>query len=131
MLKPDRILGFPLKAESGVQEVRMPSRAEILTVEDRYGEPTIWAAVNEQEPEVLRQFTVAPTGDDITDGPCIENIFETYIGTIHQGLNVYHVFKGCEVAFVHEEDEERSSYQNGYYKKEETRSENPKRALDT
>ena len=71
---------FPLRPEEHVEDkvlrVKMPSNADILTVQTKDGEPNIWAIVNPKEPREMRTFLAVPTGDEITKPSNL-----TYIGT--------------------------------------------------
>jgi len=74
------------------QEIAMPGKAEILTVQTQNEAPCIWALVNpDLEPE-RRHIEVFGTGHDV---PCDEHITRIYIGTyqLNGGALIFHVFE--------------------------------------
>jgi len=75
------------------QEVRLPQGAEILTVQEQYGIPCLWARVNTEESRVThRTIAMHGSGHEMSQ-PTVEA--EKYIGTfqIHSGSLVFHVFE--------------------------------------
>lgn len=77
-------------AIAGIQDIKMPEGAEVLTVQVQRGVACIWALITPELKQVVRQFTVVGTGHDIASQ------FEmNYIGTfqINGGDLVFHVFE--------------------------------------
>jgi len=59
----------------------------ILHVREQYGEtPTVWAEVDESEPEVEHVFHIVGTGMTVPSDA-------TYVGTAFTGAWVWHVYK--------------------------------------
>lgn len=77
---------FPL-AITDMQKVMMPEHAEILCVQEQFGQPCIWAIVNPEAPKVERWFCIYGTGNSM------RSEYRNYIGTAQTGPLVWHVFE--------------------------------------
>lgn len=89
-MKQKTIWKFPLKTV-GVQTIQMPLFSEILTVQEQFNEPMMWALVDpEQSERVPRTFEMVGTGHGMHD-----NYVRKYIGTYQMdaGNYVFHVFE--------------------------------------
>ena len=74
------------------QRVNLPKGAEILTVQEQYGVPCIWAQVDTTSPPEERIFETFGTGHEM---PIDMGIDRKYIGTyqIQGGSLVFHLFE--------------------------------------
>lgn len=82
-----RIWKFPI--ENG-QAIQIPEGSEPLHVaEDPQGQVCIWALIDPEKELAARMVTVVGTGWDVPDAA-------QYIGTIHQGAYVWHIYLGEE-----------------------------------
>jgi len=72
--------------------IRMPKGAQILTVQNQYGQASLWALVDPNEAHELRRIEVYETGEEITDGMGSNLV---YISTVKFGGGdlVYHFFE--------------------------------------
>ena len=68
-------------------DIKLPVGARILTVHEQNDEVVIWALVDPKAPLETRRFNIHPTGYSEVSG------LETYIGTVHIGSFVWHVFE--------------------------------------
>jgi hypothetical protein len=76
---------YPLAVESQVI-LTMPIDARILTVQMQNGVPTLWAEVDpDSKSKESRYVEVIGTGFDFEPG--------TYIGTVQDGLFVWHFYE--------------------------------------
>jgi len=73
-------------------ELKMPQGAEILTVQEQYDEPHIWALCDPDAPEEKRVFRLAGTGHPIRYDMGVDY---KYIGTfqLHRGGFIGHLFE--------------------------------------
>lgn len=71
--------------------LKMPQGAKILTVQEQYGKPQIWALVNTKMARETRNFRLVATGNPIEEAEELLN----YIGTFHlKGIGVTcHLFE--------------------------------------
>lgn len=76
---------FPLSKDGGWQSVEMPDGARVVHVHEQDGRPCMWAAVNPSRPAVVRHFGLFATGEEIPTS--------IYVGTIHLGWTVWHLFE--------------------------------------
>lgn len=76
---------FPLAMDRGWQRVEMPDGARVVHVHEQDGRACLWASVNATRPVVVRHFGVFATGEEIPTG--------AYVGTIHLGWTVWHIFE--------------------------------------
>lgn len=85
------IFKYPLEL-AGVQSVRMPAGATILTVQLQAGVPCVWAITDSAQPKVSRRLLLVGTGHALPDD------HGRYVGTFQppRGL-VFHVFDLGEV----------------------------------
>ena len=69
--------------------VSIPIGAEILTVQEQYGEPKLWALVDPSAEKEERKFVVYGTGHPVKENP------GKYINTFQMngGTLVFHVFE--------------------------------------
>ena len=69
--------------------LEMPIGAEILTVQEQYGHPQMWALVDRYADTELREFNIYGTGQDLPDSP------GAHVGTfqLNGGAFVFHVFE--------------------------------------
>lgn len=81
---------FELKNE-GVQELKMPEGAEILTVQTQYEKPCLWALVNPDAEKVSRGFFIYGTGHPVPKEPYPQKYIGTY--QLSGGALVFHVFE--------------------------------------
>lgn len=69
----------------------MPVGAEILTVQEQYGHPQMWALVDPYADTEEREFNSYGTGQDVPDSPGV------HVGSFQSRLNgafyVFHVFE--------------------------------------
>ena len=70
--------------------LRMPKRANLLTVQLQDGVPTLWAMVDPSEDYTERDFVIVGTGH------CIDVPRREYIGTWQMGSYVWHLFDAGE-----------------------------------
>lgn len=88
-----RIYKYPLQLADR-QIVKMRDYSQILTIQEQNGWPYIWAMVNDDEPEVEREFLMFGTGEDLklmVDDTATKFQF---IGTIQvNGVLVFHFFE--------------------------------------
>ena len=71
-------------------EVMMPKGAKVLAAWCQNGEVQIWAEVDDKAPLEERHFVVYGTGWEIATD---RNL--SYIGTVHDGAFVWHVYEVC------------------------------------
>ena len=71
-------------------EVKMPRGAQVLTVQEQYDEPQMWAIVDTDAPKETRRFRLVGTGHPID--PML-NL--TYVGTfqLDHGQFIGHLFE--------------------------------------
>ena len=84
-----RIWKFPLEVVD-LQELSLPPKSKLLTVQMQYGKPCLWALVNEENTaKELRKIAIYGTDDPLPD-----NLGE-YIATfqMHGDDLVFHVFE--------------------------------------
>ena len=62
------IYKYPLIRGFGERSVRMPSGSKVVTVDEQYGQVTVWAEVTPGLPEEQRRFYLVPTGGDVPLG---------------------------------------------------------------
>lgn len=72
-----------------VSVIKMPSNAEILSVQARDGDIYVWAKVDTEKDLVNQSFFVYGTGEPIN------NIGQQYLDTVQIGSLVWHVYLGC------------------------------------
>ena len=77
---------FPLSLGNEVQPLDMPAGAQVLTVADQHGLPTVWMEVDDKFPNETRHFRIHGTGHTVEDGG-------TYIGTGVGQEFVWHVYE--------------------------------------
>lgn len=75
----------------GVQELKMPKGADILTVQTQYEKPCLWALVNPDAVEVSRGFMIYGTGHPVPTEPYPHKYIGTY--QLSGGALVFHVFE--------------------------------------
>jgi len=78
---------FPLKLTDS-QQIKMPERAEILSVQMQGGVPCIWAQVDTDYDLETRLFYIYGTGHRMDDFAVMK-----FIGTVQEGQFVWHVFQ--------------------------------------
>jgi len=76
---------------SGEVEIEMPKGAHILTVQEQYGRPAIWAIVDPEQPKEIRHFRLFGTGHPLD----IDPVKNRYIGTFQHlgGDFIGHLFE--------------------------------------
>lgn len=79
-LDPDRL--------SGRCEVQMSGGAKVIEAVMQHGRFTLWAVVAPSERPQQRIFYIVGTGQDIPADA------HTYLGTVHDGPYVFHIFEG-------------------------------------
>lgn len=81
---------FKYTIEQKDSTITMPKGAKVLSVQNQYQTPCIWALCNPDAPKVQRRFLAVNTGDNL---PNIMDI--TFLGTVqlHGGDTVVHVFE--------------------------------------
>lgn len=86
-----KIFKYPFGASS-IASIEMPIGAEILSVEDQGGVPTLWALVDPNAEKKHRKLAVFGTGWEIEPGSRAD--VNTYVGTVHmkQVPLVWHIF---------------------------------------
>lgn len=67
--------------------VPMPKGAKVITAQVQRGAVTLWAEVDPDAPRVERRFRIVGTGHPF------EPIGLSYIGTVQNGLLVWHVYE--------------------------------------
>ncbi len=82
-----RVYKFPL----GRGPVQMPKGARILHVAQQAGESCAWAIVDDTAPMVPRRLVTYGTGWTMPAEP------GKYLGTVHDGPYVWHIFDEGEV----------------------------------
>ncbi len=83
-----KIFKYQLKVV-GVQMVKMPKGAAVLTVQTQHNNPCIWAEVDPDAPIVKRRFIMYGTGH-----PMLSEEVTHYVGTyqLPQSGLVFHVY---------------------------------------
>lgn len=81
------IYKYPL-LHADLQAIEMPRGAQVLTVQEQFGELRLWALVDPTEPTVERAIRMAGTGHPIDAGHV-----GRYISTVQQGSFVWHFFE--------------------------------------
>lgn len=83
---------FPIKIGSYC-ELQIPKDGQILTVQEQFNEPMVWALVNPESLKETRRLIVVGTGHEIPD--LVQNVIKKYIGTFQTdgGNYVFHVFE--------------------------------------
>lgn len=85
---PERtVFKYPLNLKSRAQTVSMPVGARIVHVHEQDERPVLWAEVNTSAPVGERTFSIFATGEPIAAG------FPCYVGTVHVGWTVWHVYE--------------------------------------
>jgi hypothetical protein len=71
-------------------ELKLPRGAQILTVQEQYGEPQLWAVVDTSAPKEPRRFRLVGTGH-----PIDEKLNLSYVGTfqLDHGEFIGHLFE--------------------------------------
>lgn len=73
--------------ELGEFQIQMPEGAEIVTLREQYGRPTVWYVCDPQAKIVARGFRIVGTGHVAPD-------VGKYVGTFFvDGVFVFHVFE--------------------------------------
>ena len=84
-----RIWKFPLEVVD-LQELRLPPKSKLLTVQMQYGKPCLWVLLDENTAvNVGYKIAIYGTGNPLPDNP------GEYIATfqMHGGDLVFHVFE--------------------------------------
>ena len=81
---------YKLDSWQKIETIKMPSGAEILTVQEQDGHPTIWAKVEPDNEEEGRVFHIIGTGWESGED-CKEFSKLKYIGTVQCGAYVWHI----------------------------------------
>ena len=87
---------FKYTLDPFVSAVKMPAGAQILTVQAQHGQAQLWAIVDTERPDELREFAVVGTGHPMPDD------HGEYVSTFQLpdlGL-VFHVFAARPVGDV-------------------------------
>ena len=63
----------------GLQKLVMPKGAQILTVQNQYGLPCLWALVDMNERDEIRYIEVYGTGHEINDGMGSDRVYITTV----------------------------------------------------
>ena len=82
-----RVWKYPLSLRPGPQRVTLPALSEIVHVHAQNDTPTLWAQVDGAVREQTRTFYVVATGEPIPEHA------EHYVGTVHIGWTVWHIFE--------------------------------------
>jgi hypothetical protein len=86
------IYKYKLYPRFGIQTVKMPVGAEILSVQEQQGSICIWALVNTSRvPIPNRVVDIIGTGINIHECELFGETF-MYIGSVQMGVLVFHVF---------------------------------------
>lgn len=87
---------FPLKENHGIQNVYMPVNAEVLTVQQQFDKPVLWAIVRPDVPKELRMFELIMTGGEFAARKKDDE--RKYVGTYQTdgGEYVAHLFEIIE-----------------------------------
>ena len=70
--------------------VDMPIGAEILTVQEQYGKPCLWAVVDDDVEKERRAFCIHGTGHPV-ESPEVKKYIGTY--QLMEGALIFHVFE--------------------------------------
>jgi len=70
----------------------MPRRAVILSVDEQFGQPVLWAQVDTDYPTVTRKLRVVGTG-----GPARGTKLSNFLGTVQIEDLVWHIFDEGEL----------------------------------
>jgi hypothetical protein len=83
-----RVYKYPVPVNK-VFTLKLPEKAEILTVQMQQDNPKLWVLVEVGQPAITRTFRLAETGYDIEE----ENL--VYINTfqVDSGQLIYHLFE--------------------------------------
>lgn len=86
-----KIWKYPLQVV-GEQLIHLPKGAKVLTVQVQYGEPQIWAQVEDERAATEpRTFTTYSTGQSSPEGKDPGRYIGTY--QFYDGAAVFHVFE--------------------------------------
>lgn len=81
---------YELAVVHGVQTLRMPAGAKVLTLQLQNGKPTIWMEVDTEEAREDRAFQMHGTGWDWHEG---DGRTSAYVGTVQIGEFVWHFYE--------------------------------------
>lgn len=83
------IYKFPLMITDR-QEILLPRNSKVLSVQEQYGDMTIWVLVDPSDIKVRKAINIVGTGNPILNDP------GEFIGTVQTngGSLVWHVFDG-------------------------------------
>lgn len=82
-----RVFKYPLTWTDYIS-LYLPTGAEVLTCGVQFGEPVLWALIDEdEEVQVLRTFRIAGTGHEID-----EDVLD-YVGMLKIEALIFHVFE--------------------------------------
>lgn len=84
-----RIFKYPFTISDEVI-INIPGDATILTIQEQYGEPCLWALVDPDKPKKPRVLRIIGTGHPIPDVDTLK-----YLGTIQMagGGLIWHIFE--------------------------------------
>jgi hypothetical protein len=82
-----KIFKYNIQVTDGVQTVAIPSRGKILHLGVQNDQICVWVLVNQRAPLEDFKFQVFGTGHTISEE------MRTYVGTVHIGPFVWHVFQ--------------------------------------
>ena len=78
------------------QEYEMPAGATLLAVQMQYGQPCVWAEVDDAAPRVRRTLAIVGTGQEVPSAGVYIGSFqiEVVVGIVN---NVWHIYDLGEV----------------------------------
>lgn len=85
------IYKYQLNPSPGLQEIKMPRGARVLSVQEQANQIQVWAVVNTDHPEEGRYFRLHMTGDDASQSNALR-LPNAATVQLDGGLFVLHVF---------------------------------------
>jgi hypothetical protein len=82
---------YGIDVKAGLQEVEVPAGAQLLSVDDQSGVPTLWFLVDTDNVKIPRKYILFGTGHEIPND-VLESL--NHVGTInHYAGFVWHIFE--------------------------------------
>ncbi len=72
-------------------ELELPQGAQILHIDEQYGEPQLWALVKPTAPYIKRKFRFAGTGHPITEKT--SELYHRGTFKLRGGALIFHIFE--------------------------------------
>jgi len=88
-----QIWKYKLKMVDGVQEIEMPSGAEIIHADFQNKKPYIWAMINGTAEKTVRKLQIFGTGEVVYQEELVEDKSMKHISTSVINNYVWHIFE--------------------------------------